>query len=177
MRSDRQIIEWSSFVAPTPSWACVVVGTKERLERFLAMGPGGDVIVRMVDGTKCSTQTSLFKEWSASLDFPGYFGRNWDAFDDCLTDMSWLPSSSYVIVVTDFETVLPDDDGGFKLLLEVLEDTGKAGVRTAGWPPIAERPGKLTFLLQVKTVDEADRLWTRQLSTAPRTDIAYYQLP
>ena len=27
-----------------------------------------------------------------ALGFPAWFGRNWDALEDCLTDMSWQPA-------------------------------------------------------------------------------------
>jgi RNAse (barnase) inhibitor barstar len=39
------------------------------------------------------------------LDCPDYFGMNWDALSDCLTDMSWKPAPGYVIVFTNFKTV------------------------------------------------------------------------
>lgn len=35
------------------------------------------------------------------LQFPDYFGFNWDAFEDCLTDLSWLGAGGYVLVVQD----------------------------------------------------------------------------
>lgn len=40
---------------------------------------------------------NLFDEVSAALQFPHYFGENWDALDECLSDLSWLPASRYVI--------------------------------------------------------------------------------
>ena len=36
-----------------------------------------------------------------ALRFPDWFGRNWDALEDCLTDLSWHPAEIYVIVLTD----------------------------------------------------------------------------
>jgi RNAse (barnase) inhibitor barstar len=36
------------------------------------------------------------------LDFPDYFGRNWDALSDCLADLSWRPAAGYVILFNDF---------------------------------------------------------------------------
>ena len=33
------------------------------------------------------------------LEFPTYFGMNWDALDECLVDMSWRPSGGYVLVL------------------------------------------------------------------------------
>ena len=34
-----------------------------------------------------------------ALQFPHYFASNWDAFEDCLTDLSWLEARGYFLVV------------------------------------------------------------------------------
>ena len=40
---------------------------------------------------------------------PTYFGENWPALDDCLTDMAWLPPEvGYVLVVTEPLPVLEE---------------------------------------------------------------------
>ncbi len=41
----------------------------------------------------------LFDVVAAAMSFPDYFGSNWDAVDECLEDMSWLPSKGYVLVL------------------------------------------------------------------------------
>ena len=44
--------------------------------------------------------SALLGKLSASLQFPDYFGNNWDAFDECISDMEWMPASGYVLVVS-----------------------------------------------------------------------------
>jgi hypothetical protein len=39
-----------------------------------------------IDAEKLSTPASVFDEFAAALDFPKYFGRNWDALDECFSD-------------------------------------------------------------------------------------------
>lgn len=50
-----------------------------------------------VDFSHITSDNDLFSEISKVLKFPDYFGNNWDAFDECLSDMEWLPSSGYVL--------------------------------------------------------------------------------
>lgn len=33
------------------------------------------------------------------LRFPFYFGWNWDAFEECLHDLSWLPEEAPILVI------------------------------------------------------------------------------
>lgn len=37
-------------------------------------------------------------EAAKTLGFPGYFGKNWDAFEDMLSDLEWAPAKGYVIL-------------------------------------------------------------------------------
>lgn len=58
--------------------------------------------VRTVRGSMLRTEAQLFDEFAAALQFPAYFGENWAALDDCLTDLAWLPpEAGYVLVVTE----------------------------------------------------------------------------
>lgn len=54
---------------------------------------------RQVRGRKCLTLAALFDEFAAAWRFPYYFGENWDALDECLTDLEWLPAQSYLALV------------------------------------------------------------------------------
>ncbi|KNB52504.1 barstar family protein [Streptomyces caatingaensis] len=44
---------------------------------------------------------------AADLDFPGWFGHNWDALADCLTDLSWWRKDGeprgYLLVAEDWD--------------------------------------------------------------------------
>lgn len=52
---------------------------------------------------------------AASLAFPDWFGANWDALEDCLTDLSWRKEGAHVFL---FQYGAADDDLG--ILLDVL---------------------------------------------------------
>jgi hypothetical protein len=42
-----------------------------------------------VRGGLCRTTAALFTEWATALNFPDYFGHNWDAFADSLKTEAW----------------------------------------------------------------------------------------
>jgi hypothetical protein len=47
------------------------------------------------------SKIELLRVWREQCHFPGYAGENWDAFADCLTDLSWLGEDVVVVVHED----------------------------------------------------------------------------
>ncbi len=66
-----------------------------------------EVNLRGVSGKK-----AFLRITARALGFPAYFGMNWDAFSDCLTDMAWRPAAGYVLLFNSyyiFEEKDPED--------------------------------------------------------------------
>lgn len=47
----------------------------------------------------CDSKAELLERIATALHFPDWFGHNWDALADCLTDLSWLPAGTYRITL------------------------------------------------------------------------------
>lgn len=45
-------------------------------------------------------KTDFLQRAAKAMDFPAYFGMNWDAFNDSLMDLSWKPAAGYVLILT-----------------------------------------------------------------------------
>jgi len=54
-------------------------------------------------GERCQTYDGFFSECAAAFQFPGYFGNNWNAWDECINDLDWLEFTSLAIVIDHFE--------------------------------------------------------------------------
>jgi RNAse (barnase) inhibitor barstar len=57
----------------------------------------GLVVVR-IDLARLASKTGLLGRAARALKFPEWFGKNWDALNDCLTDLSWLQGNGWVII-------------------------------------------------------------------------------
>ncbi len=77
----------------------------------------GDADLRLDD--TLSMREEVFQIYAKKLNFPDYFGRNWDAFIDCLSDLSWIDQDA-VIVVHDALPSLKDSE--LRSYLECLQD-------------------------------------------------------
>ena len=84
--------------------------------------------VKSVSGAKCKTKSGLLGEFARALSFPDYFGHNWDALEECLADLEWLPARGYVILVTEADQLLTklDDEDDYETFIEILSEAGEA---------------------------------------------------
>ena len=65
--------------------------------------------VKPVNLREASTSEEIINELGSALSFPDYFGRNWDAVDECLQDLSWIQGSEVVVFVLDADRLLNSD--------------------------------------------------------------------
>ncbi|MEO8184411.1 MAG: barstar family protein [Deltaproteobacteria bacterium] len=88
---------------------------------------GKELFIGSLRGWKMRERQGVFDQFGALLQFPRYFGGNWNAFVDCLGDLDWLRASGFLLVLMDAGDVLRDGDPDeFGLLLRLLEQTAEA---------------------------------------------------
>jgi RNAse (barnase) inhibitor barstar len=59
-----------------------------------------------VDLMGIKTPQDLMNKIASALNFPSYFGGNWDAFLDMISDLTWNPASGYVVLWKSAEALL-----------------------------------------------------------------------
>jgi len=78
--------------------------------------------VAMVDGRMCSSKAKVMSAIASALDFPSYFGRNWDALDECLTDLSWLDVPRVALTFMHAASILAKRPKQRSTLIEVIKE-------------------------------------------------------
>lgn len=74
-----------------------------------------------LDGERIVDKRSFLQAFADALAFPRYFGRNWDALDECLTDLSWLPARGRVVLYDQVARFAAAQAGAWDVALAVLE--------------------------------------------------------
>ncbi|BBM27978.1 hypothetical protein OIPHN330_58790 (plasmid) [Citrobacter freundii] len=61
---------------------------------------GEKSVIRVMEGDLSNVRNAdeLLSVVSEAMQFPDYFGGNWDALDECLSDLDWLPESGFVFL-------------------------------------------------------------------------------
>ena len=67
-----------------------------------------------------NTKKTLLKEFAQQAKFPDYFGGNWDAFHECIRDLSWIKQKRLVIIHSGLP--LSNSEKDLKIYLYLLHD-------------------------------------------------------
>jgi hypothetical protein len=78
------------------------------------------------------SKRALLQWYAANLQFPDYFGDNWDALEESLRDLSWLPAGR--IVLYHPQLPLPGTSQGTdrRTYVHLLADTARHWQRAGG---------------------------------------------
>ena len=122
----KHTLALTSYLQSTKApWTSLLMVTAGQRAKSLVRPPTG-LALKVIRGRHCKTTANLFVEFSRALEFPDYFGHNWDALEECLADLEWLPAKGYILLITDAAHVLPDDEAQYETFLEILRDAGEA---------------------------------------------------
>ncbi len=95
----------------------VALTTKE-IER-LKQDKGTKVFV--LDGDRIVDSPSLFQEFATVIQFPEYFGHNWDALKDCLTELDGHEVDRYIITIDKLDRFIANDSSQWTDFLDVCK--------------------------------------------------------
>ena len=94
-----------------------------------------------LDGAEMTDKNQLMQEFAAVLNFPDYFGGNWDALRDCLGDVVWLDEdATHCVLLFDHWEKCTSPT-----LIETLQDA------VAGWTEAADA---VYVLIRTRNSDE-----------------------
>ena len=125
-------------------------------------------IARVLRGPRMTTLDGFYAEIGAALQLPAYFGENWPALHECLTDMSWLRGPAYVLIVTDGDLLFRDDE--FDSLPTLLRLAAAAGEHWAA-PIDQDKPwghGSVPFHVVFQVRKKALARWRRRVAASGR---------
>lgn len=113
-------------VLADPSLACTGFIARAERARYAAAAASLGFVVAPIDFSGCAGKDDALARFARALHFPDWFGGNWDALQDCLSDLSWLQGDGYLLLLDDVARWREADGGSFDTALEILEQAGNA---------------------------------------------------
>jgi len=75
-----------------------------------------------VSGAQARGKQRLLVAVARAMHLPVWFGMNWDALADCLTEFAWQPGSTHVLLLSSLDEFARHSPPDFAMLLAILED-------------------------------------------------------
>lgn len=76
----------------------------------------------LLDCKEVKTKAQFLRAAARALRFPDYFGENWDAFADCLTDLGWIEERGFVVFLKSFDAAASAVPKDMATALEIFQD-------------------------------------------------------
>lgn len=101
----------------------IVVTTINLLDEKLLQEIVNDLGYRLfrINGEEIGSKDDLLNHLTGILQFPEYFGYNWDALNDCLSDLEWFPPvKGYVLLFSHPDGLIRNSPSDFKIFLDII---------------------------------------------------------
>jgi RNAse (barnase) inhibitor barstar len=76
-----------------------------------------------INGRTIHDKTTFLQAFARAFHFPSYFGQNWDAFEECMRDLTWLaPAPGTLVLYDDVADFVNQDPDAGKVALAILQE-------------------------------------------------------
>ena len=75
-----------------------------------------------LDGKNIERKEQLLNHVATVLHFRNHFGQNWDALEECLTDLEWVDGDGYLIYFDHIDGLLSAHPDQFATFVEIVRD-------------------------------------------------------
>jgi hypothetical protein len=89
--------------------------------------------VARIDGSRTTGKRAFLSAAATALRFPPGLGRNWDALEDALRDLSWRKGSGTLLLWSPVDPLAEGDPESYRVAVEVLRES-------AAWWRERDRP-------------------------------------
>ena len=130
------------FSMPKPPWVSLLISDPtsdvDAYATAVAQQMTTHSVVRVLRSDKMRDFDGLFDEFASELRFPSYFGRNFNALEDCLSDLDWLPGAAYLLIIRNAVLLLANEEDAdlaalMRLLVRVCEEWAQPVVAGEAW--------------------------------------------
>jgi RNAse (barnase) inhibitor barstar len=90
-------------------------------EELAALCQEQDFQLGYLDGATITNKAEFLAACATALKFPSYFGHNWDALEECLTDLEWLPGSGYLLLYSHPKPFAQRHPKDWKTVIDILQ--------------------------------------------------------
>lgn len=91
-------------------------------DEFVAAAKTAGLQAYKIDLAKARGKLGLLDALAKALKFPAHFGRNWDALNDCLTDLAWLDGNGWVLIFANGKSFAAKYSDDFATALDVFNN-------------------------------------------------------
>lgn len=76
----------------------------------------------VIDTRAVNTKDGLLSALAEALRFPDYFRRNWDALEECLSDLSWVSGKRILILVESLDALAQAEPVSLETFVSIAHD-------------------------------------------------------
>lgn len=84
----------------------------------------GDAVFPL-DGAKIASKDALLRQLASAMEFPDYFGNNWDSLEECLRDLQWLSARGYVIQFANADRFIEACPSDSRVFLQIIDSASR----------------------------------------------------
>lgn len=109
--------------------------TPQQAEALPALAAKSHRIFKQADLSACKSKRQILTQLGHDLAFPDWYGANFDALQDCLSDHDWRPKSGLIVLLTGVAHLSQIDAETLGTLIEILQAGCQPG-DTTNTPPL-----------------------------------------